>query len=186
MWHIERVIRLADPARDAAACAAIYAPYVTDSVASFEEVPPDAAAFAEQIEQLNRSHAFVVCEREGRVAGYAYGGPHRARAAYRWAADVSVYVHADFHRAGVGRELYDDLFGRLRAQGFRVLGAGITLPNAASVGLHESFGFEPVGVWTAIGWKFGAWRDVGWWRLQLASQEEDGEQMPEEPASTSG
>lgn len=175
------MIRLADPIRDAAACAAIYAPYVTDSVASFEEVPPDATAFAVQIEQLSASHAFLVCERDGRVAGYAYAGPHRMRAAYRWAADVSVYVHADFHRSGVGRELYRELFERLRAQGIRVLGAGITLPNDGSVGLHESFGFEPVGVWRAIGWKAGAWRDVGWWRLQLAPQDEADGTEPAEP-----
>lgn len=175
------MIRLADPARDAAACAAIYSPYVTDSVASFEMVAPDATAFAAQIEQLGRSHAFLVCERDGRVAGYAYAGPHRVRAAYRWAADVSVYVHADFHRSGVGRELYTELFERLRAQGIRVLGAGITLPNPGSVGLHESFGFEPVGVWRAIGWKAGAWRDVGWWRLQLAPQDEADGAAPAEP-----
>lgn len=172
------MIRLADPARDADACAAIYAPYVTDSAATFDESPPSAAELAERIERLNRTHAFLVCERDGRVAGYAYAGPHRPRAAYRWAADVSVYVDAEFHRAGVGRELYDALLERLRAQRFRVVCAGITLPNPGSVGLHESFGFEQIGLWRAIGWKAGAWRDVAWFQLQLAAQE-DGAAPPE-------
>lgn len=175
------MIRTADPTRDAAACAAIYSPYVTDSAASFEEVPPGPEAFARQIERLVSSHAFLVCEREGRVAGYAYGGPHRPRAAYRWAVDVSVYVDAAFHRQGVGRELYAALLPLLRARGLRTAGAGITLPNAGSVALHESFGFEPVGVWRAIGWKFGAWRDVGWWQLQLAPQDEAEGVNPAEP-----
>lgn len=175
------MIRTADPQRDASAVAAIYAPYVTDSAASFEETAPDASAFATQIEQLGSSHGFLVCERDGRVAGYAYAGPHRARAAYRWAADVSVYVDAGFHRGGVGRELYTELLERLRGQGIRVACAGITLPNAGSVGLHESFGFEQVGVWRAIGWKLGAWRDVGWWQLQLAPQDEAGAPAPAEP-----
>ncbi len=178
----EEVIRAADPERDAAAVAAIYAPYVTDSVASFELTPPDAAYFARKIEALERTHAFLVCERDGRVAGYAYADPHRERAAYRWTVEVSVYIDAAFHRQGVGRELYTALLARIRARGFRQACAGITLPNAGSVGLHEAFGFEPIGVWRNVGWKAGGWRDVGWWQLQLAPQEEnDGAAPPAEP-----
>lgn len=172
------MIRLADPARDAGACAAIYAPYVADSAATFDEQAPSPAELAERIELLGSTHAFLVCERDGRVAGYAYAGPHRARAAYRWAADVSVYVDPAFHRAGVGRELYEALLERLRAQRFRVACAGITLPNPGSVGLHEAFGFEQIGLWRAIGWKAGAWRDVAWFQLQLGAQE-DGAPPPE-------
>lgn len=180
--HPEAVIRAADPERDAAAVAAIYAPYVTDSVASFELSPPDAAYFARKIEALNRTHAFLVCEREGRVAGYAYSDPHRERAAYRWTVEVSVYIDAAFHRQGVGRELYSELLPRVRARGYRVALAGITLPNAGSVGLHEAFGFEPIGVYAGVGWKAGGWRDVGWWQLQLAPQDEnDGAAPPAEP-----
>lgn len=179
MCHSAAMIRPADPARDAAACAAIYAPYVVDSAASFEETPPGAAELARRIEQLSHTHAFLVDERDGRVAGYAYAGPHRTRAAYRWAADVSVYVDAAFQRRGVGRALYEPLLALLRERGFRIACAGITLPNAGSVGLHEAFGFEQVGIYRAIGWKAGAWRDVGWWQLQLAPRE-DGAQ-PEPP-----
>lgn len=176
------MIRPADPARDGAACAAIYAPSVSDGAASFEETAPDAAQMGERIAQLSALHPFLICERDGRVAGYAYAAQHMTRVAYRWAANVSVYVDPAFHRKGVGRELYTALLDALRAQGLRVACAGITLPNAGSVGLHESFGFEPVGVYRAIGWKAGAWRDVGWWQLQLAPQDEPpGGEPPAEP-----
>lgn len=182
--HPGWVIRPADPERDASAVAAIYAPYVTDSVASFELTPPDAPSFARKIEALNRTHAFLVCERGGRVAGYAYSDPHRERAAYRWTVEVSVYIDAAFHRQGVGRELYTELLRLVRARGYRVALAGITLPNAGSVGLHEALGFEPVGVYRGVGWKDGAWRDVGWWQLRLAPQEEDDGTAPAEPVTS--
>lgn len=161
------MIRDADPSRDAQACAAIYAPYVVGSAVSFEEQALDAVAFAFRMAQVAATHPWLVAERDGQVVGFAYGAPHRERAAYRWAADVSVYVDRGAHRQGVGRALYEALFERLRAQRLRVACAGITLPNDASVALHESLGFEPVGVYRDIGFKAGAWRDVGWWELQL-------------------
>ncbi len=167
------MIRPADPARDAAACAAIYAPFVRETAVSFDEVAPSAEGFAVKIAQLRATHPYLVCELDGQVAGFAYGSPHRERAAYRWAADVSVYVDPAFHRRGVGRALYEALFERLRAQRFQIACAGITLPNDASVGLHESLGFEPVGVYRGIGWKAGAWRDVGWWQLRLLPPHDD-------------
>ncbi len=104
---------------------------------------------------------------DGHLQGYAYASRHHERAAYRWSVDVAVYISAAHHRRGVGRALYETLFSLLRLQGFYVAHAGITLPNAGSVGLHEALGFEPVGVYPAVGWKFGAWHDVGWWRLPL-------------------
>lgn len=175
------MIRPADPDRDAAACAAIYTAYVLDSPATFDERPPTADDFAERMGRLSQSHGFLVAERDGAVAGFAYGGPHRPRSAYRWATDVTVYIAAGHHRAGIGRALYGELLALLRERGYRVACAGITLPNAGSVGLHESFGFEQVGVFRAIGWKGGAWLDVGWWQLQLAPQDERGDGAPAEP-----
>lgn len=157
-------VRPADPARDAAACAAIYAPHVTDLPTSFEEVPPDAGEMARRIES---AHAWLVADLGGEVVGWASAGPHRDRAAYRWAADVAIYVAEDQRGAGLGRALYEALFVVLREQGITTVCAGITLPNAASVGFHEAFGFERVGVFRRIGYKAGAWRDVGWWQLQL-------------------
>ena len=159
------MIRGADGQRDAAACAAIYAPYVEEGPTSFEERPPDAVELAERIED---SHAWMVAEEGGEVVGFAYACPHRSRPAYRWSVDVSVYVASGRQRTGHGRGLYEALLADLRERGFRVACAGITLPNEASVALHEKLGFEPVGVYRGIGWKAGAWRDVGWWQLELS------------------
>jgi phosphinothricin acetyltransferase len=161
------MLRHADPARDGAACAAIYAPSVTDGVASFETEAPSAGEMARRIERSSRTHPWLICERDGEVAGYAYGCAHRERAAYRWAGEVSVYVDSRRHRGGVGRELYAALLGLLDLQGLWTVCAGITLPNPPSVALHEAMGFQPVGVYRAIGYKFGAWHDVGWWQLRL-------------------
>ncbi len=159
-------IRLATPA-DAGALAAIYAPSVADTTSSFELEPPDAAEMARRLAVVLAHAPWLVLERAGELAGFAYASRHRERAAYQWSVDVSVYVAATHHRTGVARTLYAQLFTRLRAQGFYVAHAGITLPNDPSIGLHESLGFTPIGVYPAVGYKLGAWRDVGWWRLAL-------------------
>jgi phosphinothricin acetyltransferase len=164
----ELTIRDADPQRDAAACAAIYAPHVDESPVSFEEQAPDAGEMAARIERYGGSHAWLVAEREGQVVGYAYATAFNERPAYRWSTSVSVYIDEGERGEGVGRALYEALFDRLRERGFRMACAGITLPNEASVGLHEHLGFELVGVNREIGWKQGAWRDVGWYQLELA------------------
>jgi len=145
---------------DAAACAAIYAPYVTGSVITFESEPPDAGAMAERIVAAQVKHAWLVAERDGDVVGYAYAGPWKARPAYRWSCESTVYVAAGAQRGGVGRALYEALFDRLAARGYRTVVGGVTLPNDASVGLHRGLGFEPVGTFPRIGWKLGEWRDV--------------------------
>jgi len=160
-------IRTADPDRDVAACVAIYAPYVEVGATSFEEEPPDAGGFAERIATTQATYPWLVAEHDGEVVGYTYACPHRSRPAYRWAVEVSVYVAAEQWRRGCARALYTELIERLRAQGFHVACAGITLPNEASISLHESMGFVPVGIYRRIGWKDGAWRDVGWWQLEL-------------------
>jgi L-amino acid N-acyltransferase YncA len=166
-------IRSASPA-DAAACAAIYRPYVLDSVASFEESVPDAAAVASR---MASAWCWLVAETPESVVGYAYGSPHRERAAYRWAADVAVYVDPSVHRRGIGRALYSELFERLRDCGIWTLCAGIAEPNPASTALHLSVGFEPVGTYRRIGWKAGAWHDVAWYQLHLRA----GAGPPHEP-----
>ena len=160
-------IRHADPSRDGGACAAIYAPFVRDTPVSFEELAPSGEDMARLIERTSSSYPWLVAEREQRVAGYAYATAHRSRAAYRWAADVTVYIGEGHRGQGLGTDLYRALLSLLADQGIRVACAGITLPNPASVALHESLGFEPVGVWRRIGWKAGAWHDVGWWQLAL-------------------
>jgi len=173
------VIRPADVA-DADAIAAVYRPYVTDSVASFEAVPPDGAELAGRMTAAPRLPWFVAC-RDGAVVGYAYAAPHRTRAAYRWSVDCSVYL-ADAERgAGTGRALYARLLPELRDLGYVTAFAGIALPNPGSVGLHTAVGFTPVGVYRAAGFKDGRWHDVGWWQLPL--REPPG--RPAEPAAWS-
>jgi L-amino acid N-acyltransferase YncA len=176
-------IRPASQVRDAPAIAAIYDEFVRDTVITFETVPPTADEFAARIERIQKTHPWLVAEVEdgGRVAGFAYGCPHHDRAAYRWAADVSIYLQPAYHRRGIGRAMYTTLFDMLRDQGLLIACAGITLPNDASVALHESFGFVPVGVYRQIGYKSGAWRDVGWWQLELARPEGDPPPEPTPP-----
>ena len=183
---LKPTIRPASQVRGAAqACAAIYGEYVRDTVTSFETEPPTAKEMAARIERIERTHPWLVAEIEGRVVGFAYGSPHRERAAYRWAADVSVYIEPGSHRRGIGRELYAALFEMLRAQGLLIACAGVTLPNDASVALHESFGFVPVGVYRGIGYKSGAWLDVGWWQLELARPAADPPPEPTAPPNGS-
>ena len=154
--------------RDAEACAAIYAPYVTGSAISFESDPPSPADMLERITAALSSHAWLVYEDAGRVAGYAFAGPFKAREAYRWACEVSVYLELGRRRTGAGRALYEALFAILSERGFRTAVAGMTLPNEASVGLHGAMGFEPVGTYRRIGYKHGEWHDVAWAQRSLA------------------
>jgi phosphinothricin acetyltransferase len=157
---------------DAEACAAIYAPYVTDTAITFEYEPPSADEMARRIAAAQRAHAWLVLEDDGRVVGYAYGGPYKERAAYRWSSEVSVYLETGRRRSGSGRLLYAALFERLAERGFHTLVAGMTLPNDASEGLHRAMGFEPIGIFRRVGWKHGQWRDVAWAQRSLGT---DGE-----------
>ncbi len=152
---------------DAAAIAGIYAPIVRETMISFEAEPPSPDQMAARIERTLASHPWLVAEKAGQILGYAYAGPHRSRVAYRWACDVSIYVRPDAQRLGVGRSLYLRLFEILALQNFSAAYAGIGLPNDASVALHESLGFNLVGVYKQVGFKFGAWHDVGWWSRHL-------------------
>ena len=152
---------------DAAACAAIYAPFVERTCISFELDAPGEPEMARRIAEYGASHAWLVADVDGRVAGYAYGSPHRTRAAYASSCDVAVYVDPARSRRGVGRALYAALFPLLAGKGCHAAFAGIALPNEASIGLHEAMGFTLVGTYREVGWKMGGWRDVGWWQRLL-------------------
>ncbi len=154
-------------APDAAMIAAIYAPYVRDTIISFETEPPAAEEMSRRLTAIGARYPWLVAEQGGQVLGYAYAGEHRSRAAYRWDVDVAVYLAAEAHRRGIGRRLYGALFEVLRRLGHVNAYAGIALPNAASVSLHEALGFLPVGIYRQVGYKHGAWHDVGWWGLGL-------------------
>jgi phosphinothricin acetyltransferase len=159
---------------DAERVAAIYRPYVTESAISFETEAPIGEEMA--LRMAAAIGPWLVLEEGGIVVGYAYGAKHRDRAAYAWSVDVTVYVDAACHRRGIGSALYSSLLALLRLQGFYTAYAGITLPNAPSTGLHEALGFRKVGVYAKVGYKRGAWHDVGWWQLPL--RERAGEPAP--------
>jgi L-amino acid N-acyltransferase YncA len=162
---------------DAAACAAIYAPYVTETSVSFETEPPTPDQMALRISQAQRKHAWLVLEDHGQVVGYAYGRAFAERAAYRWSCEVSIYLERSRHRSGGGRLLYEALLARLADRGYRRALAGMTLPNEASVRLHRALGFEPVGVYSRVGWKNGSWHDVAWVQKTIL----DAGDPPDEP-----
>jgi L-amino acid N-acyltransferase YncA len=172
---VDMKVRDATPS-DASACAAIYAPYVTDTIISFEITPPSVAEMAARIARIQATHAWLVLEDSGEVVGYAYGGPFRERAAYRFACEVSVYLSPARRRSGGGRMLYTALFERLAERGFRTVCAGMTLPNDASVALHRALGFQPVGTFRGVGWKNNAWHDVAWAQRTIS------EAAPAEPS----
>jgi L-amino acid N-acyltransferase YncA len=151
-------------AEDAAAVAAIYAPYVIGTAVSFEERAPSVNEMAERIEN---SHVWLVAEDDSGVQGYAYAARFHPRPAYRWSAEVSIYLSEHARGRGVGKRLLRELLDGLVARGLVNAFAGTTLPNAASVGLFESFGFEKITHQKKVGFKLGRWHDVGWWQLQL-------------------
>jgi len=166
------MIRLAVES-DSAAIARIYSPAVTEHVTSFERVSPDASEMAERIRTIGAQYPWLVREEDNVVIGYAYASPHRDRWAYQWSVDVCVYVDSTAHRRGTGRALYTSLFAVLVLQGYRNAYAGIALPNPASEGLHLAVGFEKVGVYHRVGYKFGAWHDVAWFERQLGERVTD-------------
>jgi len=149
---------------DAAAIAAIYAPLVRDTIVSFEEEPPSAEEMAERIAA---SHTWLVAEEDGEVVGYAYAARFHPRAAYRWSAEVSIYLAPEARGRGIGKRLVADLLDRLRAMGFVNAFGGTALPNPASERLLEAFGFKQVALWENAGFKFDAWHDVSWRQLTL-------------------
>ncbi|WP_017601422.1 MULTISPECIES: GNAT family N-acetyltransferase [Nocardiopsis] len=154
---------------DAAACAAIYAPYTTDTAITFELTPPDTQEMARRITAAQRHHAWLVLEEDDQVLGYAYGGPFRARAAYAWSCEVSVYLDPHHRGSGRGRALYRALLPALAARGMHTAVACMTLPNDPSLALHRAMGFTTVGTMHRVGHKHDAWHDVAWAEIDLTA-----------------
>jgi L-amino acid N-acyltransferase YncA len=153
---------------DAPAVRGIYAPFVEATAVTFESEVPAVSEMAARIRTTLPRFPWLAAERQGAVVGYAYASTWRSRAAYRWTVETTVYLRDDARGQGIGRALYGALLACIRLQGFRLALAGITLPNPASVRLHETFGFRAVSVYRACGHKLGAWHDVGMWELELA------------------
>ena len=160
-------------AADAAAIASIYRPYVERTAISFETVAPTADEMGERIAKALAHWDWLVAEEGGQCVGYAYGSSHRARAAYRYSAEVSAYLEPSHHGRGLGTRLYAALFDSLAVRGYCNALAGIALPNEASVRLHRSVGFQPIGVFHAVGRKFGRWHDVAWFERRLRDEPRD-------------
>ena len=153
---------------DAAAVAAIYRPIVERTAISFEIEAPDQAEMRSRIVETRRYPWLVAIDDDGRITGYAYASPHRKRAAYASSVDVSVYVDEAIRQHCIGRGLYTELFARLAQAGtFHRAFAGIALPNDASIAFHQGLGFEPVGIYREVGYKFGRWVDVSWWQREV-------------------
>jgi L-amino acid N-acyltransferase YncA len=161
---------------DAAAMLAIYAPIVRETIISFELEPPSEPEMRERIEATLKMFPWLVEERDGRLAGYAYASAHRERKAYQWSVDVTCYVHQDFRGRGIGKRLYRALLSLLARQGFHAAFAGIALPNAASIALHESVGFRTIATYREVGYKAGGWRDTAWLQCTL------GPALPDPPS----
>jgi len=161
-------IRAARP-EDAAAIAAIYAPYVLSGVVSFEVDAPDARAMRRRIEASDGFYPWLVATNgdEDGVLAYAYAAKFREREAYRWVVETSIYVAGAVQGQGVGRLLYEALIDTLRAQGFTQAIGAIALPNDHSIALHEAVGFRRAGFFREVGYKHGRWIDVGYWQCEL-------------------
>lgn len=157
-------------ASDANALLDIYAPFVTDTAVSFELTPPTVAEFEARIASAQSQWAWLVAERAGQIAGYAYASAFRTRAAYRFTVETSAYVHPAHRGQGVARALYLRLFEVLIEKGYCNAYAGIALPNEVSIEFHKSLGFTPVGVFHRGGWKFGKWHDISWWEVELREE----------------
>lgn len=164
---------------DAPAMLAIYAPYVEQTTVSSEYEAPSLEEFCGRIRNFSAKLPWLVCEVDGRVAGYGYASPHRTRAAYQWSVETSIYVAPDFHRHGIARALYAALFELLRMQGYYNIYVGITSPNERSMKFHKAMGFIISGAYQNSMYKFGQWRDVLWMGKEL--REHDGAPQPTVP-----
>lgn len=152
---------------DHAACLDIYAPYIRDTVITFEYEVPTLEEFSERIRSVTRTYPWLVCRYEGKVIGYAYASQYRGRIAYQWSVESAIYIHPDFHRKGIARLLYETLLAILRLQGFFTVYAIVGYPNEQSVGFHKSMGFEAFAVFKKSGYKHGQWRDTLWLQYTL-------------------
>jgi len=152
---------------DAAACLAIYGPIVATTAISFELAVPSVEEFAARIENSLSAWTWLIAEKDGRCLGYAYGHQHRAREAYRWSVETTIYIAPGHQRQGIGRHLYGRLLTDLANLGFCHAYAGVAQPNEASTALHRGVDFDYIGTFQSVGRKFDRWHDVAWFQRKL-------------------
>lgn len=172
----KRLIRMAT-SEDAEAILNIYAYYIEHTTITFEIEVPTISAFRERMARIMAQFPWMVCEIDGEVAGYAYASSHGERAAYRWSADLSVYIHEKFHRRGIASRLYNEVIELLRKQGYYTVYAGVSTPNPRSEEFHTSCGFRCLGEFKNVGYKLGQWLGVAWYELPIGVYGKE----PEEP-----
>ena len=160
------MIRVATPS-DAKSILDIYAPYIRDTSLTFETEVPTYDDFAVRIQTYLDNWPWLVCELDGKIAGYAYASRYRERTAYQWSVECSVYIHDDYLRSGIASELYTALFAFLKYQGYNNVYAVINLPNDRSVAFHEKLGFTYFATYENVGYKLGKWKNVGWWQKKI-------------------
>jgi L-amino acid N-acyltransferase YncA len=163
------IIRLSED-RDVRGILEIYSPYILHTSVTFEEVVPEEGSFGERIRSIKNEMPYLVCEIDGRIAGYAYASNYRNRASYRWTKEVSVYVHPEYQRKRIAHALYTSLNEIVRFQGVANLLSIITIPNVPSVAFHEHFGYRKCAEFSKIGYKMGQWQNVGWFELFLQDE----------------
>jgi L-amino acid N-acyltransferase YncA len=145
----------------------IYNHYIKHTCITFEEVEINSTEMANRIKNIQENFPFLVCENNNDLVGYAYASKWKDRSAYRYTAEVTIYLHPDYSGKKFGQQLYAELISQLKIKGFRVLLACIAIPNPASVGLHEKFGFTQVAHFRDVGYKMNRWLDVGYWSKSL-------------------
>lgn len=170
------IIRLAER-RDVPGILEIYSPFILNTSVTFEETVPDEESFWKRMQEIMTELPILVCEIDGRIAGYAYASGYRSRASYRWTKEVSVYIHPDFHRRKIADALYTSLHELVRYQGISNLLAIITMPNESSVAFHEYFGYRKCAEFSKVGYKLGEWQNVGWFELFI----QDEKKVPKDP-----
>lgn len=154
---------------DSARIAEIYNHYIVNTVVTFEEDEISGTEMGLRIQETETQELpWLVAEDDGKVLGYAYASRWKGRCAYRFSVETTVYLAHDASGQGVGTQLYERLFAELRSSAYHRVIGGITLPNPASVALHEKFGMRKVGHFDEVGFKFGQWLDVGYWQGALS------------------
>ncbi len=164
---------------DAAAILRIYETYIKNTTVTFEIEVPTVSAFEERMERITAQFPWLVCEIDGEVVGYAYASMHGERAAYRWSADLSVYIDERYHRRGIAASLYEAVQTLLREQGYYTVYAGVSTPNPKSEAFHTAMGFRNLGEFKNVGYKLGQWCGVAWYELPLSEYGE----VPGEPVA---
>lgn len=175
---MKKIIRFAN-LDDADDILKIYEKFIKETVVTFEIEVPSIESFQNRMKSIMDFYPWLVCEVDGEIAGYAYASKHGERAAYRWSADLSVYIGEKFHRHHLGTDLYDEVIQYLKKQGFCTVYAAISTPNPKSEAFHQSYGFHKIGEFKNVGHKMGKWLDVTWYDLQIAEYSEN----PQEPLS---